>query len=853
MFQEKPSSPKGLILILLAFIMELLNIPYIEKNYIFIFHIISALSFGTGLYFLSKSKLKGFIWCILGIIVCGKVNILGLITISLLFLFFNLFYPVKKKELLSITLILTALIAMFFYDIIFLDKTLKCTNMTAHILNSGVYGQENNYVSHYPVIDLSPAVGNEVISEFIKKSYRRGNLPLWNPYQACGYPAIGVIAYPYFNPFDFILHIFPSKYSWDIYDLLRILLAGLFLFLFMREMDFSFIASLSSALTYMFSSPVIIYITDIQMSSSMLYPLFLLSVEKLYKNQTIKEVIITSLVILLMIFSGFPEHVVLISLIGTAYFIFRIKTGPKKGFLYLSLKNYSLSFILGISLGLIVIIPFAEYLFLYTWTDHHPDTGLKALDISGIFGIFIPYYKGEPDRLYMGVIPWLLALIAFAGRKNDKFRYFWGISLLIIMAKLFGLPLINWIGYLPIINLISFIANTSQCMAFIIAILAGAGMENLYKKETKSPAVYILILLLLIFITIPWSLGTGNFSSNHLILKYIFLGGFLSVYLLSLYGIKIPTEKTVLIILVLLSAELFSFIPRDRLNKLDSFPEVPYIKFLKKEQENKRYRSYGIMGSLSPNVASAYEIDDMGVYMNLCDNKYAEFFHRFINKNYFVKGFFPAVRYNIDYKNKFLNMLNLGYLILPFDRVIEDEKWEHVYSGEVNIYKNKEAFSRVILLHKAVFLEDDETTLNFLKKNADKLKKTCIITGKEEKHILKEMEETRENSSSMSEILSYDNDEIIIDAYMEEAGFLVLNDLYYEGWKVFVNNKEEKIYRANFLFRGVFLPEGEQKVRFVFFPYSYYISKIISLMVMFLLFIIYYRLEGGKNNEEVSL
>jgi uncharacterized membrane protein YfhO len=61
--------------------------------------------------------------------------------------------------------------------------------------------------------------------------------------------------------------------------------------------------------------------------------------------------------------------------------------------------------------------------------------------------------------------------------------------------------------------------------------------------------------------------------------------------------------------------------------------------------------------------------------------------------------------------------------------------------------------------------------------------------------------------------------------------------IYYPGWKVFVDNKEEKIYRTNFLFGSVFLKEGNHTVRFVFFPYSYYGGKIISLAVIYMLFV----------------
>lgn len=47
---------------------------------------------------------------------------------------------------------------------------------------------------------------------------------------------------------------------------------------------------------------------------------------------------------------------------------------------------------------------------------------------------------------------------------------------------------------------------------------------------------------------------------------------------------------------------------------------------------------------------------------------------------------------------------------------------------------------------------------------------------------------------------------------------LVLNDTWYPGWKAFVDGKERPIYRANLWFRGVFLEAGEHNVDFVYRP-----------------------------------
>jgi len=60
------------------------------------------------------------------------------------------------------------------------------------------------------------------------------------------------------------------------------------------------------------------------------------------------------------------------------------------------------------------------------------------------------------------------------------------------------------------------------------------------------------------------------------------------------------------------------------------------------------------------------------------------------------------------------------------------------------------------------------------------------------------------------------------------SGFLVLSDLFYPGWKAFVGEREVPIYRANYLFRAVWLPQGRHSVRFEYHPASFRYGLIVS-------------------------
>lgn len=81
----------------------------------------------------------------------------------------------------------------------------------------------------------------------------------------------------------------------------------------------------------------------------------------------------------------------------------------------------------------------------------------------------------------------------------------------------------------------------------------------------------------------------------------------------------------------------------------------------------------------------------------------------------------------------------------------------------------------------------------------------------------------------------YRNNRVQIDAQLSEPGILVLTDAFYPGWKVRVDGKEQKILRANYLFRAVELPAGNHKVEFIYDPESFKVGLAISLFTIGLL------------------
>ncbi len=74
---------------------------------------------------------------------------------------------------------------------------------------------------------------------------------------------------------------------------------------------------------------------------------------------------------------------------------------------------------------------------------------------------------------------------------------------------------------------------------------------------------------------------------------------------------------------------------------------------------------------------------------------------------------------------------------------------------------------------------------------------------------------------------------------MESKGrLLVLSDLYYPGWKVKVNGREEEVIEVFGLLRGVIIKSVKSDVLFYYRPMSLYVGMIISVTT-FILWMVY--------------
>jgi hypothetical protein len=179
------------------------------------------------------------------------------------------------------------------------------------------------------------------------------------------------------------------------------------------------------------------------------------------------------------------------------------------------------------------------------------------------------------------------------------------------------------------------------------------------------------------------------------------------------------------------------------------------------------------------------------------------------------------------------------------------------YDGEIKVYENKAAYPRAYLCstailspspamtYKLMFLErfdprkevileyasDDPTIRELLKENQFQLEEN---DGDPLRRFILRPQGAGDKVESLQEakIINYEMDHVVIEASLDQAGFLVLSDTNYPGWKAYVNGKETSIFQANYFLRGIPLKPGKHTVEFRYVPGSFLTGVGIAVMVL---------------------
>jgi hypothetical protein len=372
---------------------------------------------------------------------------------------------------------------------------------------------------------------------FTERALREGYLPLWNPYSSGGMPFVGNAQSAVFGPFNLIGYLFPLESSYLFTAILRLMVAGLFTFLFAREIGMGKPGALLAMIAFTYSGPLIVWLGHPPTHVIIWLPAMLWATDRALTTKGMRYIIISSLTIAAQFLGGHPETSFHVMITWATYSLYRALRldGRLRSHLISQLARIGGAALLGTLLAGAQLLPLAEALvhsstvaervdqadirttspLQHTLWEWHAWPTLVTAVLPQYFGTpvdksyFYPHSNYIEQDMYLGILP--LALAATAVLRSIKARpdprqshiVFFALLSAVCLGVAVRLPVISLVNELPLFSVTSQ-ARLRLIYAFTASILAGYGMDGLVQglKNYRKVTLVSLIVLASVSLTL---------------------------------------------------------------------------------------------------------------------------------------------------------------------------------------------------------------------------------------------------------------------------------------------------------------------------------------------------------------
>jgi hypothetical protein len=151
-----------------------------------------------------------------------------------------------------------------------------------------------------------------------------------------------------------------------------------------------------------------------------------------------------------------------------------------------------------------------------------------------------------------------------------------------------------------------------------------------------------------------------------------------------------------------------------------------------------------------------------------------------------------------------------------------------VHSGDVKIYENLDVLPRAFVVPSARAFADDATALAAMKDTTFDPAKVVVLNGTP----APAQQDDTPGAPGEASIVQYEPERVVVETNSTGAGWLVLTDAWYPGWRAHVDSQPADLMRADMLFRAVPVPAGRHRVEFIYDPTSFRIGAGIGVAAL---------------------
>jgi hypothetical protein len=693
-----------------------------------------------------------------------------------------------------------------------------------------------------PLLQFYP--WQRMVAEF----YRAGQLPLWNSLVGNGAPLAANLQTGAFYPLNFLYLLLPTEHAMGYTAILHVILAGLFMYAYLRTMKLSMLAALIGALAFELNGFLIARAGFLSVTAAVPWlAAWLWRVEKLHQasdqRSALSNALWLALVIGFGVLAGHAQTAVYGLALVSFYFAWRTFSSRKTLRLSIprSLMLFAVAVLLGLGLAAIQLLPAAELTresqraggLDYTKIMTHSFWPLRLLTMLSpdFFGNpaqsnFWGYDNYWENAAYIGVIPILLALVAIWNRLRRKvtqgpigFLATTAVVSLILACGWFT-PIYPFL-YRTIPGFALFQGPARWLIITLVALcaLAGFGMQQVLDRGVPRKAATRLILLGL-------ALSLAGLAASFVLKGRVETFGPATLRLGALLvltgwlfrsALQKPKWTVALVAVVALDLITTQFalnptlppaiyrVPNPTAEALRADGSIGRVFFFAEDEEAIKFGKY--LAHQTPEGKTQFDgfgPNDLNFWLNeraaLLPN--AAMIDRVPSANNFdslIVGRYQTLLDRIDtlpleQALPLLSQMHVGYIISPreLDLPIVTR------TPDVTVYRNDQVLPRAWVAAQDVDLQNVAT----------------IMPG------------------SAIESLTDSGNTVTIRASLPQAGWLILSDTFYPGWQAAVDGSPTEIQAANTAFRAVQVPPGAHTIEFRYEPRSVSIGLLVSLVCL---------------------
>jgi hypothetical protein len=193
-----------------------------------------------------------------------------------------------------------------------------------------------------------------------------------------------------------------------------------------------------------------------------------------------------------------------------------------------------------------------------------------------------------------------------------------------------------------------------------------------------------------------------------------------------------------------------------------------------------------------------------------------------------------------------LDLYSVKYIV-SITPLGENPRFELVYAGleglqgrrkdllkenTIKLYRYRNAFPRGFFVKDFNVMEDSRKILSAMIRKKFDPRKEVYLEERPTWTVTEGRPYKNNGLTKKVKFISESNNRLQLLVRTRKKGLLVLSDTYFPGWKVFVNGKKEKVYRANYNFRSIPLKAGKYDIQFIYDPITFKIGIFVSLFTL---------------------